>query len=225
MSDISSLWIIQQKENEVRAKRDRQFRLEQVHVTNVGMVSVLKANNYTLEDGEPSVFDAEARRHKEWALAVRADDKKKRKTFKHQDHCQHCWDYGKLICCTYCPASYHLKCVGLQKVPTSSWSCPHHAECATCGQSNKQMSFFFRCEMCSNSYCEDCLPADHQVTGFCERWARLGYATPGNACYIYCSDGCAKFAAHQEAHTNSSGASEDDDVIVIQDSATKALRK
>lgn len=222
LGDISSLWIIQQNENESRAKRDHQSRLEHIHVENVGMVSVLKANNYTLQDGEPSVFDVEAKRHKEWGIASRDADKRPRSVFKHQDHCQHCWDYGKLICCTLCPASYHLKCVGLSTVPSTQWSCPHHFGCVTCEQSSKTMSFCFRCEMCSNSYCEDCLPADHQVTGVCERWAQLGFQTKGNSCFIYCSESCAKFAALQDDQNGSGEGAEYDDVLVIQDSATKA---
>lgn len=55
--------------------------------------------------------------------------------------------------------------------------------------------------MCPNSYCEDCLPAEHTFVGVCERWAELGYATPGSSCFIQCSPGCAKFALEQELHT------------------------
>lgn len=222
LGDISSLWIIQQGETEQRSRRERQSRLEHVHVTNVGLVSVLKANNYTLEDGEPSVFDAEAKRHKDWALGGAAG-KKKRNPFKHQDHCQHCWDYGRLICCNYCPASYHPKCVGMASVPSYNWSCPHHEGCVSCGQSKATMGFAFRCEMCANSYCEDCLPAEHVIIGACERWQALGFNTPITACYIHCSESCAMFAATQSSATDGSGAPVvDDDVIVLQDSGQKA---
>ena len=53
IGDISTQWIIQKREN---YGMERQSRLEQIHVKNVGMVSVLKANNCSLEDGEPSLY-------------------------------------------------------------------------------------------------------------------------------------------------------------------------
>uniref|UniRef100_A0A7S3HHK6 Zinc finger PHD-type domain-containing protein n=1 Tax=Spumella elongata TaxID=89044 RepID=A0A7S3HHK6_9STRA len=168
MRDISSQWILQS------SSRQRQSRLEQVHVANVGLVSVLKANNYTLEQGESSIFEKEALRHKQWAFG---GANKKGKKFEHQDYCQYCWNYGSLICCAYCPASYHLQCVDLKAVPCAMWSCPHHAGCVTCGRRGAAAGFLFRCETCPNSYCEDCLPAEHHFVGECKRWAELGYAT------------------------------------------------
>ena len=58
--------------------------------------------------------------------------------------------------------------------------------------------FLFRCEMCPNAYCEDCLPADHAFTGVCERWVPLGYRTPTSACFIHCSLACVAFAKQQQ---------------------------
>jgi hypothetical protein len=48
-SDISKDWIEHQK-------RERKSRMSQQHVTGVGMVNVLHANMYDLNDGEPSVY-------------------------------------------------------------------------------------------------------------------------------------------------------------------------
>ena len=182
----------------------------------MGLVSVLKANNYTLEQGESSIFEKEALRHKQWAFG---GANKKGKKFEHQDHCQYCWNYGSLICCAYCPASYHLQCVDLKAVPSAMWSCPHHAGCVTCGRRGAAAGFLFRCEMCPNSYCEDCLPAEHHFVGVCERWAELGYATPGTSCFIHCSTGCAKFALEQENHTANETA------VVSGGSATKVKKE
>ena len=74
--------------------------------------------------------------------------------------------------------------------------------------------------MCPNSYCEDCLPAEHHFVGVCERWAELGYATPGTSCFIHCSTGCAKFALEQENHTANESA-----VVVSGGSAAKVKKE
>ena len=194
MSEISAQWI-------TSTARARQSRLEQTHVVNVGMVSVLKANNYTLEEGESSIFAKEAARHKDWASGA----KKKGARFEHQDYCQYCWNYGSLICCAHCPASYHTQCVGLKSVPTYVWSCPHHEGCITCNRKGSAAGFLFRCEMCPNSYCEDCLPAEHEFVGVCERWAELGFNTPSSSCYIHCSRSCADFAKLQDRKSGGVG--------------------
>lgn len=51
--DISSEWAIES------GKREKVSRFTQTHVVSVGMVNILKANMYSLEDGEPSVFSKE----------------------------------------------------------------------------------------------------------------------------------------------------------------------
>lgn len=51
----------------------------------------------------------------------------------------------------------------------------------------------FRCECCSNAYCEDCLPAESTVQGESRRLEALGYRMSGNACYILCSLECKHF--------------------------------
>lgn len=42
------------------------------------------------------------------------------------DWCKVCDDGGKLICCDYCIAAYHLDCLNppLLEIPTGKWSCP-----------------------------------------------------------------------------------------------------
>ena len=182
------MWIID------KGNRELKSRLEQVHVANVGLVNVLKANNYTLEDGEPSVYEKEA---KKWQNSlVDTSKEKSKRTFENQDYCQNCWDYGSLICCNHCPASYHPICDGLNGIPGYNWTCPHHRGCVTCKRSNKATGFLFRCEVCPHAYCEDCLPDDYEFTGInCDRWEKLGYKPRSsyNACFIYCSKECKKF--------------------------------
>jgi hypothetical protein len=50
--DISREWVLQ-------GKREKVSRFTQQHVSNVGMVNILKSNMYSLEEGEPSVFEKE----------------------------------------------------------------------------------------------------------------------------------------------------------------------
>lgn len=56
LSDISTMW---QQERPL-TKRVSISRAEQVHVAGVGKVNVLKVNNYSLDEGEPSVYEREA---------------------------------------------------------------------------------------------------------------------------------------------------------------------
>jgi hypothetical protein len=105
--DISQEWVIEQK------ARERVSRFTEMHVTGVGKVNVLKANMYSLQNGEPSVFKKETTSKTAIALVngqqpERSKKQKAGRDFIHQDHCQLCWTGGDLLCCEYCPASYHL---------------------------------------------------------------------------------------------------------------------
>ena len=199
MSDISSQWIIDKPPGQMR---ERESRLEQVLVRDVGLVSVLKINNYSLEQGEPSVFEKEGKKYKRDPTG---GGKKRPRCFENQDHCQRCWNYGTLVCCNHCPASYHPACDGMKKVPSFNWSCPHHRGCVICRKTNSSTGFLFRCEMCPDAYCEDCLPLDYAFVGRnCERWEELGFAAPSNACFIHCGADCVAFAAKQRIESNGS---------------------
>jgi hypothetical protein len=50
--DISREWMLE-------GKREKVSRFTQQHVSQVGMVNILKSNMYSLQDGEPSVFEKE----------------------------------------------------------------------------------------------------------------------------------------------------------------------
>ena len=121
---------------------------------------------YTLEEGEPSVFERET------SKAVLAAQVSKQKMlygaqragrdYDHQvctlacvlsmcagvsqsvftraiafcqDFCQSCMNGGEIVCCDWCPCAYHLDCARLKKVPTQTWSCPHH-RCVKCNRSS-----------------------------------------------------------------------------------------
>ena len=48
---------------------------------------------------------------------------------EHMSVCRVCKDGGKLICCDFCPESYHLNCVEppLDQIPEGDWKCPRCA--------------------------------------------------------------------------------------------------
>jgi hypothetical protein len=63
MKDIAEAWA-----SKVTGKRESKSRMESVMVQGVGRVNVLKSNQYSLEGGEPSVFDVEAKgKNNDWA--------------------------------------------------------------------------------------------------------------------------------------------------------------
>lgn len=63
VKDIAEAWA-----SKVTGKRESKSRMESVKVKGVGTVNVLKSNQYSLEDGEPSVFDVEAKgKNNDWA--------------------------------------------------------------------------------------------------------------------------------------------------------------
>lgn len=46
----------------------------------------------------------------------------------HDDVCRLCSGEGELLMCDGCPASYHLRCVGLRAAPEGDWFCPGCAQ-------------------------------------------------------------------------------------------------
>lgn len=46
-------------------------------------------------------------------------------TMINQDYCHGCGEGGPLLCCDYCPVSYHLICLDppLYEVPDGTWAC------------------------------------------------------------------------------------------------------
>jgi hypothetical protein len=186
--------------------------------------TVLKANNYTVT-GREYVFNDGAEGSAGGASAAAAASAAPKRSSKrqvagrdyhHEMHCLHCWDYGKILMCDHCPASFHPKCLGYSEKEAAkikNWSCPHH-ECTECHRKSAAVGgLLFRCECCSKAYCEDHLPWDADLLGQCERYAALGFRHPDQACYIHCSAPCvawAKYAADAKAKE----AGEDGGVVV-----------
>ena len=87
----------------------------------------------------------------------------------------------------------HLYCIPLLKAPKGKWFCPHHQCQGRCNRKGSAAGFLFRCEKCPLAYCEDCLPKESEIIGIhSERYTQARYRSPGNACYIHCSEACAK---------------------------------
>jgi hypothetical protein len=117
MKDIGSEWA-------ERAKRKVVSRLVQV-----GNHQVLKKNMYDLEDGEPSVYDKELAHSKDdldggSKYQVRVGAQVAGRDYEHVDRCLKCWEGGSLICCDFCPAAYHIECLGFKsedELPKTKW--------------------------------------------------------------------------------------------------------
>jgi len=188
---------------------ERSQRARATTTTMVDGFAVKRANMYTMESGEPSVFGREAGPALDGtAPGGPADAPEPRRLeragrdYPHADLCQVCWMDGTLFCCDQCPAAYHAECVGeTQKAleRANPWACPHHA-CQTCGRKAAAAGgLLFRCECCASSFCEDHLPEDvvthGRIVGECQRFKRLGQSHPAQACFIHCCADCADFAA------------------------------
>ena len=96
--------------------------------------TVLKANNYSLEEGEQSVFAREVKQKKTEQKKARAQVAGR--DYGHSYTCQVCWDGGDIVCCDLCPVSVHAECIGVTQnelAKATRWACPHHS-CAECGR-------------------------------------------------------------------------------------------
>jgi SWI/SNF-related matrix-associated actin-dependent regulator of chromatin subfamily A member 5 len=194
--DIASEWV------EELAKKKQKKRERESTTVMVGNQAVLKTNMYDLSVGEPSVFHKEAAGGRAMAseAAIKARKPKAQKAgrdYDHMDVCLLCWDGGELLTCDGCPGSYHPKCLGMSVQEARDinfmWRCPHHA-CQKCDRKAQAVGgLLFRCQNCPAAYCEDCLPNEAMILGECERFQRLGMIHPKQACFIFCSKGCADF--------------------------------
>jgi SWI/SNF-related matrix-associated actin-dependent regulator of chromatin subfamily A member 5 len=160
--------------------------------------TVLKANNYSLEDGEPSVNAREAARFGN----KKKPEKRPRaqvagRDYGHSYTCQACWDGGDIVCCDLCPVSVHAECVGVTQdevAKATRWACPHHS-CHECGRKAAAVGgMLFRCEACPRAFCEDHMPPAAEIIGQCKRFQALGQRHPAQACFIRCDQDCVKWA-------------------------------
>eukprot|EP00808_Paulinella_micropora_P026430 g56409.t1 len=160
--------------------------------------AVLRINNYTMEEGEPSIVAGKT---------TGKPGKGARQTagidYENEEHCLQCWEGGDLILCDHCPASYHKKCLGVDVTESNkhiSWSCPQHS-CVDCGRKAAACGgMLFRCWSCPRAFCEDCLPVDPppQIVHRNLRFEALGCRQQKQACFIYCQEVCADWGSSQE---------------------------
>ena len=61
---------------------------------------------------------------------------------EHGEYCKVCKDGGELLCCDYCPGTYHMKCLKPELIglPEGEWKCPH------CKVNNSFLSEFLSLE-------------------------------------------------------------------------------
>jgi SWI/SNF-related matrix-associated actin-dependent regulator of chromatin subfamily A member 5 len=198
LKGIGHLW---QEISQLSQKRQRKSRLMHVDGSGSGYglksVPILVSNNYELDKGESSVFDRELSHKNKNNFGV-TKKKKGRSQHENQGHCQVCGDGGSLVCCSRCPCSVHLKCVGLTRA-RDFLSCTHH-RCAVCHKNRASAGgVLYPCHACSNSYCEDCLPK-HEVTYLdeVERFEALNFdSSTHKVVYINCSKVCEKYAKEE----------------------------
>ncbi|XP_020529262.1 increased DNA methylation 1 isoform X2 [Amborella trichopoda] len=77
------------------------------------------------------------------------------------DTCGLCGDGGDLICCDYCPSTFHLACLSAQELPEGSWNCPY-CTCKICGSvvSHKEalsLPVVLECSQCEHKYHSICV--------------------------------------------------------------------
>ena len=181
------------------AEQKRQVKQRIKMVDGVGsgygskMVPILASNDYTLLEGEPSVFEREQKGR--WGGEKK---KKNRRKFKNQDMCQFCGEWGgTLYLCEQCPVSAHPSCTRQVHTSRTMYICPQH-RCTQCDRSRSAAGgLLFRCQACPNAYCDECLPTEEdglRFLGRLDRYEELGYRSGKAACYIHCSTQCEEVA-------------------------------
>ncbi|KNC97563.1 uncharacterized protein SPPG_07036 [Spizellomyces punctatus DAOM BR117] len=135
------------------------------------------------------------------------EKKRRRRKFAHEEVCHACSDeddQSKLLGCTLCPRSYHPKCVGMTKASAKqlvTWSCPQHL-CVEClRKTGDAGGMLFRCQSCSNAFCEDCLDFDEifPVGDVLPEFLLLGFPKVGQAYYIRCTECLDHYKTHPDA--------------------------
>lgn len=179
-------------------KRKRMNRIKLVNGSGSGYgsasVPILTMNDYELETGERSVFEQELR-----GKTSQTTKKKKAIEFESQSHCQTCGDGGDIVLCSKCPVSVHLKCCGLTN-PKHFMFCSHH-RCVICDKSASSCGgLLFPCNSCSNTFCEDHLPAEAKYISANDRMEKLGYDIK-HGVYIHCSPYCENYAIQELGYT------------------------
>ncbi|XP_061363517.1 increased DNA methylation 1-like isoform X3 [Gastrolobium bilobum] len=90
--------------------------------------------------------------------------------------CSICSYGGNLMLCDRCPSSFHLSCLGLEKVPDGDWFCPPCC-CKICNRPSCR-------EDCADNYPDNCFLFCYQ----CESKFHLGCANNNSFCSVDCGD-------------------------------------
>ena len=173
-----------------RSKRKKKSRL--IHIEGY---SILKENNYDLEEGM-------LKTHSKNVTKKPSSKHSNKIQFDHEAHCMVCWDGGDLLLCDRCPGAYHKKCLssrGLVMTGQSSrgnqFICPHH-RCSVCGRgSSAAGGLIIACTECETSFCEEHEPSKRVLLDNkgCLRFQQLGQYHPRSMYYCRCSNTCQKF--------------------------------
>lgn len=174
-----------------RGKRNRKSRIVQLDGIGSGYgnksVPVLAMNDYSLLQGEPSVW-------RETKKIAQVAKKKNVKRFTNQDFCQCCGDGGELILCPSCPVSVHAHCCGI--AAKDFMTCSHH-RCSICNKTSSGAGgLLYPCQSCPSAFCGDCLPTENVrfLGKEVDRFQALGYVPNDNYHYIHCSKQCENVA-------------------------------
>lgn len=137
------------------------------------------------------------------ALSKLQDTKRAKRKFDHEEVCIVCHDGGEVYLCNHCPRVGHAKCLGWSNKKlnqSTTFTCTQHS-CTSCGRStNDSGGMLYRCQTCSDAYCEDCLPEEdfHPVGEAIPEFILLGYGPISSAYYIRCVECIKHFKANPE---------------------------
>ncbi|KAG6637180.1 hypothetical protein CIPAW_11G161800, partial [Carya illinoinensis] len=117
--------------------------------------------NLFIKSGKPytlcqlQAWSAEYKIRKNGTRLVKGDEDD-----QNDDSCGLCGDGGELICCDFCPSTFHQACLATQ-LPEGSWYCPS-CTCRICGElvNDKEASGSsdaLKCSQCEHKYHEACM--------------------------------------------------------------------
>lgn len=131
------------------------------------------------------------------------DKKRSKRKFDHEEICLVCHEPGDLYMCAHCPRVAHYKCLGYTAAEMKKmliFSCSQH-RCVTCNRPAVEAGgMLYRCQTCSDSYCEGCLPQEnfYSMGDTLPEFLLLGYGAIALAHYIRCVECLEHFESHPE---------------------------